>query len=123
MAGFKIEIDGTEYLIPEDLDLNDVVAIEEQGWSLESMGSMGAVRFMVWRLLRRTDPEITLEEAGAKVPLSTFIEEAEAEQGGPPPVPLPEPEARSGTSGDAGSGNGSTGTDAKAATHVASGLR
>ena len=123
MSGLKIEIDGTEYLIPEDLDLNDVVAVEEQGWSLESMSSMDAFRFMVWRLLRRTDPEITLEEAGAKVPISTFIAEADAEEEGPPPIPLSEPEALSGTSGGGGRGNGSTGTDVKAATHVASGLR
>lgn len=107
MAEYTIEIDGATYRIPDDLDLNDAVEAEKLG---DDLGNIAAVRFAVWRLLLRTNPEITLEEAGAKVPFSSLLDEAEEE--GPPEIPLSEPEAQSGTSSDAGSGNGSTGTRA-----------
>lgn len=117
--GIVIQIDGRDYTIPDDLDLNDVVAIEDEGFSLENMNSMKAVRCVVWRLLLRHQPGITIEEAGAKVPLSMFAGEASEE--GPPPIPLSVPDPPSGTSTDAGNGNGTTGTDVKVETHAAIG--
>lgn len=121
MAAFKIEIDGREYLIPDDLDLNDMVAVEEQGWSLDSMGSMTAVRFMVHRLLLRENPDVTLEEAGSKVPLGLFMGDGDEE--GPPPVPLSGQAPQSGTSGEHDNGNGSTGMSVAEVTHVHGGPR
>jgi hypothetical protein len=117
--GLTITIDGTDYRIPDDLDLNDVVALEAEGYSLDNLGGLTALRFLVHRLLIRTHPDITLEEAGAKVPLSMFTDKVEE---GPPPIPLPEPEAQNGTRSDDGKGNGSTDTSAKV-THVHAGLR
>lgn len=117
-SGFKLEIDGREHRIPEDLDLNDVVALEEAGYALDQMGSMGAVRFMIWRVLLRHDPDITLDQAGSKVPLSAFTPAAE----GPNTVPLPEPEARSGTPGGEGNGNDSA-VMSVVETHGVAGIR
>jgi hypothetical protein len=116
--GILITIDGKDYAIPGDLDLNDVVALEDEGHSLEKLQSMKAIRFVVWRLLLRDSPEITVEEAGAKVPLSVFSDQAEEEA---PPIPLPVQAPRSGTSGGDGSGNGSQAAPARVRIHEASG--
>jgi hypothetical protein len=117
--GLLITIDGRDHKIPDDLDLNDIVALEDEGYSLEQMDSMKAVRFVIWRLLVRTDPAITIEEAGAKVPLSLLGDSAEEEE--PPPIPLPVQAPRSGTSGGDGNGNGSQAAPAKVEIHEASG--
>jgi hypothetical protein len=116
--GLLIQIDGHDYKIPDDLDLNDVAALEDEGFSLETMDSMGAVRFVVWRLLRRHQPEITLEDAGSKVQLGMLAETAAEE---PPPIPLHGPDPRSGMSSEPVNGSGSAAAPARVQIHEAAG--
>lgn len=100
---FTLEVDGHSYRVPDDLTLNDVVALEEAGLSLGDE-SMTSIRFVLWRLMRRHDPDITLEEAGDKVPLGVF---SQKEEEGPPPIPLHGPDRPNGSSGDPDSSHGS----------------
>lgn len=116
---FTIEVDGHSYRVPDDLTLNDVVALEEAGLSLDDM-SMSAIRFVLWRLMRRHDDTITLEQAGDKIPLGAF---SQKEEEGPPPIPLHGPDRPNGSSGDPDSSPGSHATNAVPLTNAGTGPR
>jgi hypothetical protein len=89
------KIGDTEYDL-DDLSLNEVAGIEEmfdKSISELDWGSARVMRAIVWKLQQRTQPELTLEEAGE----TTFIQLALGDEEMPPlpPVTGEEPPAES----------------------------
>lgn len=65
-------------LRPEVLDLNDLVELEEAFGPLETLNlnSLKVLRFILWRFLLHTEPEVTLEQSGTRYNIEQVMAEA-----------------------------------------------
>jgi hypothetical protein len=117
---FVIQIAGRDYRIPQDLDLNEQIEMEAAADALEDKPPTMFARQIVWMIMRRDNPDVTLEQAGASMTMGALLEAESAEEE-PPPIPLSEPAPPSGLSSVPGNGNGSTATSVKVETREATG--
>lgn len=122
MQGIKLEIDGREHWFPADLDLNEAEEFHSQEFGDGQLGWVRTVKYLAWIVIRRDNPEATLEDAGKKFKYDVLMDDEVVEEE-PPAIPLPEPDPLSGTSSDESNGNGSTGINAVTEIHGAAGLR